>query len=253
VNPAALLDVRVRRALAHSIDKHTINENLFEGVATITDTWIPPTEAYYPDVERVVPRYPFDTRRAEQLMGEIGLARDAARFYLGPNQARLNVEISHLASKTNDTEGSILADGWRHLGLEVSETSLTPAQGRDNELQSTFRSLFTSGGGRGAGGLEYLTSTSIPGPSNRWIGQNRGGWSNAEYDHLVAANLVTLDRSERVKQIVEAARILNEDLGVIPLYYSAAVLAYATGVQGINVKSVDADWFWNVYEWSWSV
>ena len=39
VGHPALLDLRVRRALAHAIDRTALNDGLFDGLGTPTDTW----------------------------------------------------------------------------------------------------------------------------------------------------------------------------------------------------------------------
>ncbi len=75
----ALGDVRVRRALAHATDRDPINQALFEGQGFMSEQWIPPKAPYYDDAERVANKYPFDLRRAEQLLTEAGLTKDAGR------------------------------------------------------------------------------------------------------------------------------------------------------------------------------
>src|SRR5206468_11588874 len=77
----ALLDLRVRRALAHAIDKQALLDALFEGQGTIADSAISPEDSYFPEVEPVITRYPYDTRRTEALMNEAGFFKDAEGFY----------------------------------------------------------------------------------------------------------------------------------------------------------------------------
>jgi ABC-type oligopeptide transport system substrate-binding subunit len=81
------------------------------------------------------------------------------------------------------------------------------------------------------------------------VGSNRGGWANTEYDRLMDALNTTLARDERNRLIVEAARILNEDVAIIPLYYAPSVLAYPTELTGVSVKGIAVDIEWNIHEW----
>ncbi len=50
------------------------------------------------------------------------------------------------------------------------------------------------------------------------MGNNTSGWSNPDFDRLMGRWTMTLDEGERVQQLVQVARILNEQVGTIPLY-----------------------------------
>jgi peptide/nickel transport system substrate-binding protein len=246
--PAAMLDVRVRRALAHAIDKQAINDALLSGVGTVSDTVIAPTEPYYLEIERVVPRYFFDPRRTDELIQQAGFTRGSDGFFVSPADGRLNFEVKNNASAQNDAERAILADGWRRAGFEIQEAAFA-VQGRDTQALSTYRSIATTGGVTGEDILKNFTTANISSAANRWVGQNRGGWSNPEYDRLVEAVFTTLDENERVRAIAQAAKLLNEDVAIIPLYYTPSVLSYVSGLAGIRARSLKVDPEWNVHEW----
>jgi oligopeptide transport system substrate-binding protein len=48
---------------------------------------------------------------------------------------------------------------------------------------------------------------------------NCTGWSNAEYDKLIAAARSEIDEAKRMKLLEHAERILMDELPVIPIYY----------------------------------
>lgn len=56
----AQLDIRVRRAMAHSLDRPGIDDGVFDGQGFITETIVPVTESFYPEIDRVIARYPYD-------------------------------------------------------------------------------------------------------------------------------------------------------------------------------------------------
>lgn len=248
-SPQAVLDLRVRRALAHAIDRQAINESLYEGKGIIVDTLLYPGTPYEAELQRAVGSYPHEPRRSEQLMAEGGYTRGADGIYTSPSEGRLTFEIKVIASAQSDAERAIMSDGWRRLGFEFEQGSFSPAQSRDGQTLGTFRSLYTTGGSGGEDSLLTFTTASISRPETRWVGNNRGGWSNAEYDHLVDAFYMTLDRAERNRQSIQAWRILTEQLGVLPLYFNPAVNAYAAGLRGIDVRTADAEMSWNVHLW----
>ncbi|MBM2811926.1 MAG: hypothetical protein HW416_2685 [Chloroflexi bacterium] len=67
-SPRAILDLRVRRALAHAIDRIALNDAMFEGANIVGDTIVAPSVSYYAELERSITKYPYDLRRSEQLM-----------------------------------------------------------------------------------------------------------------------------------------------------------------------------------------
>lgn len=248
-NPQAGLDLRVRRALAHAIDRQAINESLYEGKGVIVDTLLYPGVVYEAELQRAVASYSHEPRRSEQLMAEGGYARGTDGVYTSPSEGRLTFEIKVIASAQSDAERAIMADGWRRLGFEFDQGSFSPAESRDGQVLGTFRSLYTTGGSGGEDALLTFTSASISRPETRWLGNNRGGWSNAEYDRLVDGFYMTLDRPERDRQSIQAWRILTEQLGIMPLYFNPAVNAYPAGLHGVDVRTADAEMSWNIHMW----
>src|SRR5689334_8630377 len=103
-----------------------------------------------------------------------------------------------------------MADGFRKVGFEIEEGGFSAAQSRDGQILGTFRSLSTTSAGGGEEGIAAYSSAKISAPDNRWLGNNRGGWSNADYDRFADAYLSTLDRGQRVMQIVGAAKVFSE-------------------------------------------
>ncbi len=250
-NPRAVRDVRVRRALAHAIDKGAINETLFEGKGITSDTLLYPTLGYYSLVDQAAVKYPFDLRRAEQLMREAGLAQDRDGFWGSPTDGRLNLEVRNIQSAQNDAERTIIADGWRRAGLEVTEDVFTPAQTRDGQTLGTFRALSITSAAAVREGLkiEDYTCARISAPETRWFGQNRGGWCSPAYDQAADTFLTTLEPEKRGALAAQAIRALTEDLGLIPLHFNPQAIAYARAVQGVQVRVPAIDISWNIHEW----
>ena len=250
-NPQAVRDVRVRRALTHAIDKPAINESLFQGKGLTSDSLLYPTLSYYPLIDQAVAKYPYDLRRTEQIMADAGYAKDGSGNYVAAGGARLNFELRNIQSAQNDAERAIIADGWRRAGFEIEENVFTPVQTSDGQTLGTFRALSITSAAASPEGLKLddYTSRAVSRPETRWFGQNRGGWINPEYDRVIEAWLTTLDENQRHQQAAQAAKIMTEDLGVIPLHFNPAANAYATGITGVQLKAPDVDQSWNIHEW----
>ncbi len=251
-SPQAVRDVRVRRALAHAMDKSVINETLFSGKGITSDSLIFPTVDYYAQVDRAITKYPPDVRQTERLMSEAGFGRDGSGMFTLPGGGPVNLEVRNIQSAQNDAERSIIADGWRRAGFQVEENVFTPVQTQQGETLGTFRSLsITSAQPRHEGlNIRDFTTAATSRPETRWFGMNRGGWSNADFDRAAEAFASTLDPAGRQQAVVQAARALTDDLGVIPLHFNPGVIAYSTGITGPSVKASDAEISWNIHEWT---
>jgi peptide/nickel transport system substrate-binding protein len=207
---------------------------------------------YYPLVDRAAVKYAFDVRRSEQLMTEAGFTKRDG-FFTGANGARVNLEVRNIQSAQNDSERSIIADGWRKAGFEVEEDVFTPRQSQDGQVLGTFRSLSITSAAAVREGLkidDYVSSNASR-PETRWFGSNRGGWISPEYDQVINSWLTTLQPSQRHEQLARAVGIMTDDLGLIPLHFNPGVIAYATGITGPTFKSSDAEITWNIHEWEY--
>ena len=250
VSPRALLDVRVRRALAHSLDRQVLNEGLFDGQAVMSEVpFISPRISYAVEVERAVVRYPLDPRAIERLMTEAGFVRGGDGYYASPGEGRLQFEVTTLAGPYRDAELATLASGWRQVGFDFKESFLPPALAADNQARATFPGLFSYSTGSGEYALAAFTTAGIGTPENRWIGPNRPGWSNAEFDRVAAGFTAAIASAERVRHIAEMARIMTEDLPTIPLMYELRAFAHVAAVRGPQAEADEAVVAWNIHEW----
>jgi ABC-type transport system substrate-binding protein len=152
-------------------------------------------------------------------------------------------------SAQNDAERSVLANGWRRAGFAFEEANLSPIETTQGELASTFRSLWATSGQGGDTWINNILGTVVPGPENGWRGSNRGGWANPEYDRLVGAFNNSLVRSDREQTIVQVAKMVTEELPVLPLFFNPAPWAWPSSVHGVRINAPSTEPTWNIHEW----
>jgi peptide/nickel transport system substrate-binding protein len=249
LSPRALQDVRIRKALAHAIDRQPINEALYDGDAIFGHSMIAPSSEYAPEVERTVVRYPYDLTRSDQLMAEAGYAK-VGGFYTSPSDGRLAVEARTNAAADNESELSILAAGWRSAGFDVQEAVMPAAQAQDSQMRSTFPGMYVFNTNLGDAALVGESSAAMPRPENRWTGANYGGYSNPEYDRLAVLFSSTVDRHERAQHVAEMVRIFTEDVGAATLFMRTQPWAAVSELKGMVVAAPEADMTWNIHEWT---
>jgi peptide/nickel transport system substrate-binding protein len=250
VNPTAILDPRVRRATAHLVDKATLVDTIYGGQAIVTETLVWSGSQWGPAVDRSIPSYGIEPRTAERLINEAGFVKGADGFYRGPEGRISAVEVVSTATPDKIQLAEVLADWFKVAGLDTSRRTIPSAQSQDNEVRSTFPGVLAISGTPGDAALISLGSAAIPGPENRWVGMNRGGWSSGDYDRLLTAFSSTLDRGDRVEQVRGMLRIAGEDLPLVPLVFNVGKDAVVAALQGPTNAAPEANTAWNIYEWS---
>lgn len=242
-------DVRVRKAVAHAIDRQALIEGVLEGEGKAADTLLP-AEAFNPEVDRAVAKYPLDLRRTEQLLAEAGFTRAPDGFYAAPGGARLVIPLWAIAGGQEEQELAILADGFRRTGLETPNHVVPAAQSNDGQVLASFPALFTgkSNLNDNDGGLDKLLSRKAPGPQTRWVGSAIGGYQNPEYDRVYSVFETALDRAERAQAILQMSKIISEDVAAISLYHNFEVQAHVAALRGPRPGLPDSGW---QHEWEW--
>jgi peptide/nickel transport system substrate-binding protein len=248
VGNKALQDVRVRQALAYSVDRNAINEALYSGQGIFSDSMIAPTSEYGPAVQATATSYPYDPQRAEQAMAQAGYSK-VGGFFTSPTEGRPQFEVKTNAAADNESELSILASGWRTVGFDMQQAVLPAAQAQDNQLRATYPGLYVNNTNLGDAALLGEASSAIPRAENRWTGANRGGWSNSDYDRIVAQYNTTLDRTQRTQQAAEMVRIFTADVGAITLFMRTQPWAHVAGLTGMAVVAPESTMTWDIANW----
>lgn len=251
-SPQALLDLRVRRALAHATDREALADALTDGMGTAADTMVLPQVEYFEAVKRAIATYPHDPRRAEQLMAEAGWVRGADGLFTHPSAGRFTIEIAVAAGGRNDAEVAIMASGLRAVGYDATIRVIPRAQITDRQLRVTLPGILNgSHNCASEPPLQRLRASQIPSAENRWQGSNHGGWSHPQFERLVEAYETSLVRSERNRYAVEMLKLASEELPIIPLYYNLSFRAHVADLQGPIVAVSDDVADWNLHEWVW--
>ncbi|MDK3156780.1 peptide ABC transporter substrate-binding protein [Kamptonema cortianum] len=199
-------DVRVRRALSLAVDKQRIVEKITKAGEPVAHGIVPPgTQNYTSPVQGQ-----YDPEQARKLLAEAGFpgGRGFPRMRLLYNKTELNEQIATELQQMWSSELGIPVDLEKQefkvylgtmsaLDYDVARSSWIG----DYNDANTFLSIFTTGDGN-----------------------NRTGWSNAEFDALIARANREPDIAKREKIFQKAEKILIEDEAVLlPLYFNVAI------------------------------
>jgi peptide/nickel transport system substrate-binding protein len=214
VRDPLLADVRVRQAVACSIDRNLIVHTLLRGHAQPAVSLLPPTHwAWSGDG----PRYDYDPARAEQLLDASGHKRDSkgVRF--------------HLTMKTSNEEGTrllaaVLQQQLARVGIALDLRSYEFATFYSDVTRGAFQmySLRWIGGNEQPDIFSYAFLTANFSPK----GANRGHYSNPRLDTLLEDASESEDKLQRRADYVEAQQILARDLPAFNLWYVNTIVVH---------------------------
>ncbi len=232
-----LADVRVRRAIAHAIDRDFVVRTIFLGHAQAATGPVPQnaTEFYTPDV----PAYAFDVAKANALLDEAGYPRDA-------NGTRFTLKLlaAPYFSETRQF-GDYLRQALAKIGIDAGLAS--------NDSAAHQKAVYTDHAfdlavappvfrGDPAISTTILVQSGLPAgvPFS-----NQGGYANAELDGVIAKAAETVDEKARIALYNEFQRLVAEDLPLI----NVAEWGFTT-VTRDTVANVGSNPRWAVSNWA---
>jgi peptide/nickel transport system substrate-binding protein len=253
VTPKALLDIRAKRAIAHSIDRVALAEAMVADTSMAASTYPPPTVPYHDALQRTVTKYAHDPRLAEQLLAELGYMKGTDGIYASATDGPMRFEVRGVSGGQEEQDTTIVNQSLHDAGMDTA-IRLLPSSTRavDEMTKGTFPGLTLNNNtvGRRDFGLDKFITARIGGPHDNWAGGNRMGWSNAEFDRLFDAWTTSLEPSQRTARLLEMMKILSDELPALPLYYNFQVLAHTNALQGPQRISPETSVHWNAYLWT---
>src|SRR5207249_821350 len=119
-NPKALLDLRVRKALARAVDSPGIVEAVTGGHGLLTYSLTSPAASYYPVIEKTLVKYPYDPQAADQGLEVAGLSRGADGFYTQADGSPFKIQVATEGGAGNERNNAIFVDSLRRAGIDAS-------------------------------------------------------------------------------------------------------------------------------------
>ncbi len=216
-----LKDLRVRRAIAMSIDRDAIIKHLLDGLAEKANSIIAPSNWAYKEV--TLPAY--DPEKAARLL-------DQAGYRIGKSGYRFKLEYKTSTNRLRRRIAEAIADQLKRVGIDVEVRSYEFGTFFSDIRKGMFQLYSLTWVGITDPDILYYAFDSHSIPPN---GANRNHYENREFDQLVEKARVTPDLEERKKLYARAQEILARDLPVLPLWYHYDVLAYRKGLKGIKI------------------
>jgi peptide/nickel transport system substrate-binding protein len=251
-NPNMVLDLRVRKAIAHALDRRALVDALVDGLGIPTDNIGLPTSSYYAQVQQSAARYAYDTRLAEQYLAEAGLSLGRDGVLQTAGGARFSPSVLGIAEGQEGQETTIVVDMLRQVGVDAQLNLVSGALlQRDDEMKSTFPALRTNYITSEDGIVSRLIAAEVSGPENRWGAKNKAGYTSVEHDRLYDQWRRALDTNERNQLMVQLIKFYTEELPVIPTYIDVGVIPHTSALHGPMPVTPDTTPYGNVHLWTW--
>lgn len=214
-------NILVRKAFAMSIDRDLITKAVTKGGELAAYSFTPPGTAGFTAEAKVA----FNPGAARQLLANAGY----------PNGKNFpTVEILYNTHEKHKVVAEAIQQMWKkELGVNVSLI---------NQDWKVYLNSERS--------LDYDISRAgwigdYPDPNNflnMFItdgGNNKTGWSHAEYDNLIAAASNTGDQSKRFEYFQKAEAILMDELPIMPIYTYTKPFLISPDVKGWHATILD--------------
>ena len=216
-----LSDVRVRKALAYSIDRQLLVDKVTQCGQIPAYSFTPPgSNGYQPSTE-----IPYDPVLAKQLLAEAGYSSDKPfpkleiLFNTNEGHRKVALAIQQMWQNELGIQVELVNQDWKvYLSREmVGDFQISRAGWiGDYEDPNTFLDLMRP---------------------NR--GNNKTGWENMDFDALVEEANTINDQEKRYELLNEAEKILIDNMPIIPLYTYVRVYQLSPDVKGFNPHILD--------------
>lgn len=243
VSKPGLNDVRVRRAMAASIDYGALVGKISHGAGEPAYDVLAPTAIGY---ERL-PRYRYNVRAAMRMLESAGwrIAGDGIRARGGE---RLEFPIATIAGSADFTRAAIqIQANLRAAGIsapvrtypyETMFSTAGPLYGRTFDLALYSTTLSWDPDAH----VYYGCDQSYP------RGANYFGYCNPAFDRYEREGLGSDDPASRARAYRGASRVLHDDVAYVPLFELRRPIVRSIDLQHFSVNPSATPW-WNAWQW----
>ena len=236
-------DRRVRRALAHAINKQELLDGVVLGLGReATGPFRPGTWADNPNVKPI----PFDPKRAQALLAEAGWKEKNGDGLLVKDGVPFTFEL--LTNQGNDERkkvAEIIQARLREIGVGVEIRILEWAALLKEHIKKRQFQAIILGWGTGLDPDQYVVwHSSQSGPDEL----NHISYANADADSLLEAGRSSCVQADRVRYYHRLHQVLADDQPLVFLYWRDSLPVVSSRIYGVDpgpagIKWNSTDWF----------
>ena len=255
-------DVRVRKAVAHAINKEPLVKNFFGELGQVAKTLLPPAMWGYNDA---IEDYAYDPAMSKQLLAEAGFPDGLSEVTIAEDITDANGNVTYKAGDkiplrfyympvtrfycpSPKEQGEAMAADLNKAGLNVTmETAGDWPTYLGMRREGQLVGLYMLGWGGDNGDPDNFTGYFFGGLSAAGQKQEpirREGWyQNQAVADLCYTALVTPSQDKREPLYKQAEQLLHDDVARVWIGHSATPLIFAKNISGYVAQPVGADYF----------
>ena len=231
-----LSDIRIRKAIAHSVNRTYIVKDILGDTVVEAVGWLPVGGYLYATND--VPQYPYDLDRAKALVDE---------FKQDTGQTEINIKFQLPNAFPYVEIGEYIQSQLKKVGINIELVVM--------DFASWYDALVV----KGVSNLTYLPLGGRP-PEPSIIMKTcfsvdsipPGGINFARYrdvDPLIKQAIATTNEDERAQIYKQIQVKLMEDLPIYPLYYGKLIIALKSSIKNFTPDNFNwyGDWMEYVY------
>lgn len=258
VKSAWFSDLNFRRAIAHSIDRQQMINNVFQGLGQPQNSPISVQSPYYLSPEQGLKVYDYNLQTAKQLLAQSGFKYNSQGQLLDAkgNRVRFTL-ITNAGNKIREAMGSQIKRDLSKIGIQVDFNPISFNALVDKLSNSLDWECYLLGL---TGGIEPNDGANVWLPDGGLHSFNQQPQANqppitghqvypweAEIGQLYVQGALELDEAKRKAIYAETQQLTQEYLPVIYLVNPLSLSAIRDKFSGIKYSALGGG-FWNIHE-----
>ncbi len=220
-----LKNLKVRQAIAHAINIKEIIQYGLDGLAIEAVSLLSPESPYF---EKDVPKYPFDLKKAQELLDKAGYPKQSQK------NERFKLEFKTSTNPEAVRITKMIANQLRKVDINVEVLTFEFGTFYEDIKKGNFQMFSLQRVGITEPDVFYNSFHSAMTPPN---GDNRGFYKNSFVDQLLEKGRKTVEPEKRKPAYSRLQKIIAEELPYVHLWHPTYFAVANKNVKGLVLWS----------------